>query len=134
MKNKVPLTQHISNMHDTTWRDNETINWTESNGKGCITLSDRHDNTTDSVQITSVNEKCATTSVHQGDEMLHTSHSGVRKLHHSMKPQKKVDNVTFNICTETVQNDTGANRVVTNNHNMLHNFETIDAFPIGGIK
>ena len=40
----------------------------------------------------------------------------------------------INICTETVQSDTGANKAVTNNKNILYSYSDIDPYPIGGVK
>ena len=40
----------------------------------------------------------------------------------------------INICTKFMQNDTGVNRSVTNNMNLLHNYKPIDPYSIGGVK
>ena len=40
----------------------------------------------------------------------------------------------INICMETVQSDTGANKEVTNNKSILYAYSDIDPYPIGGVK
>ena len=41
---------------------------------------------------------------------------------------------TFRICTERVQNDTGANQVVTNIKHISLEYKDIFPYPIGGVK
>ena len=40
----------------------------------------------------------------------------------------------INICTDTVQSDTGANKAVTSNKSLLYAYSDIDPYPIGGVK
>ena len=49
------------------------------------------------------------------------------KRHH-----KNIEKI--NICTETVQSDTGANKAVPNNKELLYSYSDIDPYPIGGVK
>ena len=44
------------------------------------------------------------------------------------------DEDLIHICTETIQNDTGANKAVTNNINLLYQYKNITPYPIGGVK
>ena len=46
------------------------------------------------------------------------------------------DTVTerITICTDKVQSDTGANKAVTNNKNILYAYSDIEPYPIGGVK
>lgn len=54
--------------------------------------------------------------------------------HHISRLQLEVNSDFIHICTDTIQNDTGANRAVTNNIKLLHQYETINSYPIGGVK
>ena len=38
------------------------------------------------------------------------------------------------ICTDTIQNDTSANKAVTNNKELLYQYQSIQPYPIGGVK
>jgi len=40
----------------------------------------------------------------------------------------------LNICTDTVQNDTGANNNVTDKKQLLVTYKDIESYPIGGVK
>ena len=40
----------------------------------------------------------------------------------------------INIFTDKIQNDTGANKAVTNNKQLLYKYKDIAPYPIGGVK
>ena len=43
-------------------------------------------------------------------------------------------NMSMHICTDTIQNDTEANKNVTSDKSLLYNYEDIAPNPIGGVK
>ena len=52
---------------------------------------------------------------------------------HGIKLVNPAGNMIFNICTDTIQNNTGANRVVKRNQSMLVVYEDTVLFPIGDV-
>ena len=86
-----------------------------------------HDDTTDTAFYKMIDE--------QWESMLHKSKSWVNRTsppQHDMSNPK--NNTTIHICTERLQNDTGANRVVSSNKGIMESYEDIEPFPIGGVK
>ena len=48
--------------------------------------------------------------------------------------QNKYSTTSFKICTDTIQDDAGANQVFTDNKHILVNYTDIKSFPIGVVK
>ena len=67
------------------------------------------------------------------DQMLHKTTS-VINITQAKTQQSLKHNTSFNISTDSVQNDTGANRNVTSKKFSIHTYEYIAPFPIGGVK
>lgn len=69
----------------------------------------------------------------QWEATLHKSKS-VINITRDATQQPANGNKTFKICTESVQNNTGANRNVTSIKSCIHAYEDVEPFPIGGVK
>ena len=68
--------------------------------------------------------------------MTHTSNNRVNNKstkQHATKSVNPTGKMTFNVCTDTIQNDSGANRAVTSNQSILVSYEDISPFPIRGV-
>ena len=101
------------------WQDNETTNWIKS--------------TEDTWQSPdSENNSNIHTASQHGTETLAEKWDNMISNHNP----KKIGLIKhkIKIRTENIQNDTGANKAVTNNRDILYNYKTIQPYPIGGVK
>ena len=99
------------------WQDSESIKWMK-------TKEDTWDVPNDIGQNHNTDDMNSETIADKWDAMIQDHNP---KKICTMKHK-------INICTDTIQNDTGANKAVTNNNSLLYNYKTIAPYPIGGVK
>ena len=103
-------------------RDNDTLQWINN----CFDPWNKCD-----IQTPAPDSEDQRT-VAKWDEMINSlkQESQVKKINNDD------DTVTerITICTDKVQSDTGANKAVTNNKNILYAYSDIEPYPIGGVK
>ena len=114
------MTSNTTNQYESSnWRDNETIEWIKDG------------NETWKINKLAIEQKYTeNATAEKWTEMV----KGFEKKDRIKKMQSARDMNKIQICTEKVQSDTGANQAVTNNKECLYAYNTIEPYPIGGVK
>ena len=119
-------------IHNTTWKDDPTRHWT-AGGLQAWNIPPPTD-----TEYTHTTPLCITPYINTTlphpiplQTPVAPDNSSVKMAHPHALP---LENIPFTIRTEPVQSDTGANQNVTSIKSMIHNFEEIEPYPIGGVK
>ena len=117
---------------DTNWIDNKSIHWTKRDNKWINPIH----------KVRGIKNPVEKSNKLNHDEMIVDKRDKMIGKQHNSKMSSLQPKSTFlndkntkiSICTDTIQNDTGTNKVVTNNKEIMYAYHDIDPYPIGGVK